>query len=224
MRETIELYDSRKAEVIFYYQVLAKFDLNIPPNLTTDNARLFKIMKSNFLLMLYNLIEACIVSGMMEIYASIAAETCHYQTIIGEIKKIWINQEISKVYSSSTGRNAYIRSVTDMITWVIDERPIVLTKEYIGSNWGGNLDAKKITELCDKHRIRYVAKDKDGSLLKIRHKRNALSHGDVSFSECARDITVTDLYEIMNGTFCFLYGILTGMKTYYDGKEYLVTE
>ncbi len=44
---------------------------------TVDNTRFYKIMKSNFLLMLYNLVEACIVSGMMEIYEDLKMIIVH---------------------------------------------------------------------------------------------------------------------------------------------------
>jgi hypothetical protein len=221
MRDTLELFESRKSEVLFYCQILDKFDKDMPLDLTPDNSRLFKIMKSNFLLMLYNLVESCVISGMMAIYAGVRANNCHYLNVIDEIKSIWTKNEMNKVYSPTTGLDAYIDKTTNMIMRVVENQPLELTRECLGGAIGGNLDARRIKQLCDAHRIRYIAKDRDEVLLKVKNKRNDLSHGDVSFSDCARDMTIEDLKGIMRGTFDFLQGILSGMEKYYNEKGYL---
>lgn len=56
---------------------------------------------------------------------------------------------------------------------------------------------------------------------KVRKKRNSLAHGDESFSNCARDLTVSDLENIKDTIFRFLFGIIEGMENYYNKKQYL---
>lgn len=85
----------------------------------------------------------------------------------------------------------------------------------------GNLDAKRIKALCDKHKIRYVASDDDGCLRTVKEKRQNLAHGDESFGDCARDISLTDLEHIKDEVLRFINDILTGMKDYYDNKQFL---
>jgi hypothetical protein len=68
MQNTMSIFNDRKQEIEFYFSVMVEIDNENPDIHTIDNTRFYKIMKSNFLLMLYNLVEACIVSGMMEIY------------------------------------------------------------------------------------------------------------------------------------------------------------
>ena len=53
-----DVLDDRKSEIEFYYSVMVDFDNNTNVLQTVDNQRFFRIMKSNFLLMLYNLVEA----------------------------------------------------------------------------------------------------------------------------------------------------------------------
>ena len=60
--------EDRKEEINFYYSIMIEIESADGHIETIDNNRLVKIMKSNLLLMLYNLVEACVVSGMMEIY------------------------------------------------------------------------------------------------------------------------------------------------------------
>lgn len=77
-------------------------------------------------------------------------------------------------------------------------------------------------ELCDKHRIRYVASDDDGCLRTVKTKRNNLAHGYESFGDCAQDMTLNDLEHIKDEVLCFVKGILGGMKNYYDNQQYLI--
>ena len=185
---------------------------------TLDNRRFYKIMKSNFLLMLYNLVEACIVSGMMEIYEDLKNNGCSYNQVIREIQDIWSKFKINEIYGSATGRTAYENRVRQIIQDITTNTPIVLSKDALGIS--GNLNARKIKEICDKHRIRYRLQNQGESLERIKRERNSLAHGDVSFSDCARDLTINDLESIKDEVEQFLQDILNGMKDYYDQKLY----
>lgn len=71
--------DDRKGEIEFYYSVMEDIDRDSDNMLhTADKQRFFRIMKSNFLLMLYNLVEATFTTGMLEIYDQVKADGCPY--------------------------------------------------------------------------------------------------------------------------------------------------
>ena len=94
----------------------------------------------------------------------------------------------------------------------------MLSRDALGIS--GNLNAKKIKEICDRHRIRYRLETRGESLERVKLERNNLAHGDVSFSDCARNLSLGDLETIKDEVFLFIDGILRGMKDYYDGKQY----
>ena len=96
---------------------------------------------------------------------------------------------------------------------------MIFSKEMLNIN--GNLNAKKIKNICDKHCIRYRVIDDKMKLEEVRRERNALAHGDESFSNCARDLTISDLENIKDTIFGFLSRIIEGMKKYCDDKQYL---
>ncbi|MBA3924663.1 MAG: hypothetical protein H0X31_24350 [Nostocaceae cyanobacterium] len=80
--------------------------------------------------------------------------------------------------------------------------------------------------MCKDHGIVYSIDDscKGGIVLDdVKEKRNYLAHGTISFVECGRDYSIDELVSIKDQTITFLYGILTGMKVYYDEKKYLRT-
>lgn len=220
MNDTLSIFEKRKKEIEFYYSVLVDIDSKGKDVVNTiDNRLFFRIMKSNFLLMLYNVVEATVTTGMLEIYEQLKNDGCTYSSLITEMQNIWRDYKVKEVYSSSSQLKTYINRVEDIVSSIINETPVIFNKNMLDIN--GNLNAKRIKELCDKHRIRYRVINDEMKLEKVRKKRNSLAHGDESFSDCARDITVNDLEELKDTIFCFLTGIMTGMKKYYDEKQYL---
>lgn len=168
--------------------------------------------------MLYNLVEACIVSGMMEIYENLKNDNCSYNQVIFEIREIWSKNKINEIYGPTTERVTYENRVLQIIQHITTNAPIILSKDALEIR--GNLNAKKIKDICDKHRIRYHLATQGESLEQIKRGRNNLAHGDVSFSDCAKDLTINDLENIKDEVILFLTGILMGMNDYYNQKAY----
>lgn len=218
MQNTLGIFEDRKEEINFYYSIMIEIESADGHIKTIDNNRLVKIMKSNLLLMLYNLVEACVVSGMMEIYEDLKNDGCSYNSVISEIQNIWAKNEINEIYGPTTERIAYENRVQRIIQNITSESPIILSRDALGVS--GNLNAKKIKEICDRHRIRYRLETRGELLERVKLERNNLAHGDVSFSDCARNLSLSDLETIKNEVFLFIDGILKGMTDYYIGKQY----
>lgn len=72
------------------------------------------------------------------------------------------------------------------------------------------------------HRIRYRVKVREDYIKSVKDERNKLAHGDESFSDCARNLTMSDLYGIKEEVFRYIDAVLKGMEAYYDGKQYLI--
>ena len=215
-----ETFEERKGEIEFYYSVLVEIDKENSSIQTIDNARLFKIMKSNFILMLYNLVESTVSTGMLEIYESIKNESCTYKNMVQELQTIWRDAKVKQVYSSSTELKTYTNRVKEIVDDITTSAPFVLEKGMLNIN--GNLNAGRIKHICDDHKIRYSVVDDDNKLEEVRRKRNSLAHGDESFSQCARDLTLSDLESIKDIIVNFLQGIIQGMEDYCDNKKYLL--
>ena len=216
---TFILFEDRKAEIEFYYSIMLDIENNTGKIQTIDNSKFFRILKSNFLLMLYNLVEACVVSGMLEIYESLKQSQSGYNELIEEIQSLWSKYKIGEIYKSSGTRSSYEKGVREIIAQVITDEPVFLNRAALEIS--GNLDARRIKNLCDKHCIRYVASDDDGCLKTVKEKRQNLAHGDESFGDCARDMTLSQLEHIKDEVIRFIGSILNGMKNYYDNKLYL---
>lgn len=222
MNETKNIFDERSQEIEFYYSVLFDIEKNNKSIINTiDNTLFFKIMKSNFLLMLYNIVEATVTTGMLEIYDQLMSDSCTYSSLILELQNIWRDNKVKEIFSSSSELKAYTKRVKKVVDCILNENPLDFNKTMLNIN--GNLNAQKIKKICDDHCIRYQVIDDDMKLEKVRQKRNSLAHGDESFSNCARDLTITDLENIKDTIFNFLKGIIEGMDKYCTEKQYLKT-
>ena len=220
MITTHEVFNDRKNEIEFYYSVMIDMDDETKHTLNTiDNQRFFRIMKSNFLLMLYNLVEATFTTGMLEIYDQLKRENCSYEAVIDEIQNIWRDYKIKEIYKPESGLTTYTNRVRNVVLDITQNAPLTLTKGMLGIN--GNLNAKQIKDICDRHRIRYRVTDDRQILEKVKKKRNSLAHGDESFSHCARDLTLTDLEIIKDTVILFIQEILDSMEKYCDEKQFL---
>lgn len=214
-----DVLDDRKSEIEFYYSVMVDFDNNTNVLQTVDNQRFFRIMKSNFLLMLYNLVEATFTTGMLEIYDQLKSDECSYANVIDEIQNIWRDYKVKEVHKPDSKLSTYTNRVQNIVLDITQNTPLILSKSMIGVD--GNLNAEKIKKICDKHKIRYRVVDDQLALEKVRKKRNALAHGDESFSRCARDLTISDLGIIKDTVIRFISEIVEGMEKYCNEKQYL---
>lgn len=224
MVDVNNIFDERKEEIEFYYSVLIEMDKDNKDVINTiNNPLLFKIMKSNFVLMLYNMVEATVITGMMEIFSQVKGESCTYSAVIDEIKDVWRDYKVKQVYNNQSSElKTYTKRVKSIVEDITSDKPLVLVRDMVAIN--GNLNAQRIKKLCDEYRIRYRVSDKKDFLEQVRKKRNALAHGDESFSNCSRDLTISDLEDIKDTVLRFLKGIIKGMTDYCDNKAYLLSK
>ena len=138
--------DDRKGEIEFYYSVMEDIDRDSDNMLhTADKQRFFRIMKSNFLLMLYNLVEATFTTGMLEIYDQVKADGCPYANVIDEIQNIWRDYKVKEVHKPDSKLSTYTNRVQNIVLDITQNTPLILSKSMIGVD--GNLNAEKIKKI-----------------------------------------------------------------------------
>ena len=227
MNRTILLFEERKAEIEFYYSILKDIDSSNGRINTIDNARFERILKSNFLLMLYNLIEACITTGFVEIYEAIQNHGNTYVELISEFQRIWSDYKVGVPSESTANQGTYKKIVRGILDDILANRPlefettdqIKFTKNILQIS--GNLDARAIRELLNEHKITFTDQTDKPKMLIVKRKRNQLAHGEESFGNSARDYTVSDLEDFKDEVLGFIKAVLDTMKEYYDNKRYL---
>lgn len=227
MNRTILLFEERKTEIKFYYSILKDIDSSNGKINTIDNARFGRILKSNFLLMLYNLIEACITTGFIEIYEAIENHGNTYMDLITEFQRIWSDYKVGEPSENTANQGTYKKIVRNILNDILANKPlefetidqIKFTKNILRIS--GNLDARAIRDLLNDHKIIFSDQTDKPKMLIVKRKRNQLAHGEESFGDSARDYTVSDLEDFKDEVLSFIKAVLDTMKEYYDNKRYL---
>jgi hypothetical protein len=231
MNRALSLFEERKSEIEFYYSILQDIEpLTEKPKSkieTIDNARFERILKSNFFLMLYNLIEACVTTGFIEIYEAIENHGKAYVDLIAEFQKIWSDYKISEPAENTANQGTYKKIVRNILSDVLARKPlefqtsdqIKFTKNIL--HVGGNLDAREIRDLLTTHNIAFADQSDKHKMLTVKQKRNALAHGEESFGDSARDFSVIDLEDFKDEVLSFIADVLNTMQEYYEAQRYI---
>lgn len=224
MRITLEIYQERIEEIELYFRGLRDlYDTQSrEENYAFYNGDFLKILKANALIMIYNLVESSIMGGILEIYDELKTSGYSYKDVTKEIQDIWFSFKFNQVYDKNAHYNSYRDKAEEIINAILQNEPLVMDRK--ATDISGNLDAKKIREICSEHGITYTIEPecRGGIVLEdVKNKRNQLAHGTTSFAECGRYYALEDLGKIKNETIIFLNGILQGMKKYYQDKTFL---
>lgn len=185
--------------------------------------KVLKILKANFFLLLYNLVEATIREGFESVYKSLAADSCSIKQLSPEFRSLWIDSAFSQVKPASANPNSYRDVGRKLVHAAADDIRAELDVKAL--HFSGNLDAKSIRAVCKSHGIstKTAPVTKGGEkLLVVKANRNALAHGSLSFVECGRDYTVAQLGEIKREATLYLKAILRNIDKFTVSKAYRV--
>ena len=224
MNTVIADFEKRVAEIeIFFKHIEALEEKEDDPSIVTAapkeiktvDPNLIRVLKANLFLLLYNLTESSIRQAISELAVSITSEKIAYSEASDEIKRVWIDKGLRKFNNKSAKQ--IVDCLANLSSNIID---IPFDDEIAG---GGNIDARKIREFgavygfsCKAH-----PNAKDGAkLFNVKRLRNDLAHGLVSFAECGRNYTVSDLRETKYETIVYLRAILRNISRYLDTKRF----
>ena len=240
----ISEYKKRKNELRYCFNILEKFenlkiknDLGeieetiIDFNYNADNMNFtyndfFKIFRSNFILLLYNFIEASVFLFIDSIYQKFEYENIPYLQASEVFQKLFIEYKFLDSFKKNSNFNTYKDKVNEIIEEIANG--IVLKFEIKNlSNLSGNVGAKNLREMCKLHGIvlnsRSRSQDPENhkfSLDNIKNERNALAHGRKSFIEVGSDYTVSDLENYYNEIVLLMDDLLNAVKKFIDEKKY----
>jgi len=200
-------FNERKNEIDKYFDFLQGYDES-----KNKDEELFKVLKSNLLIMLYNLIESSISNAVEEIHNNIHSNSVSFNLLKKEFKSLIVKN------TKHFNPNDLVSKINDIATDVVK---YTFKKDELFS---GNVDALKIRELAKQYGFGSdtdYTKTKHGShLFSIKCKRNDLAHGVYSFAEVGKEYPIEELKEMKDTTICYIYEILDNIENYLNNKEY----
>lgn len=155
------------------------------------SVKICAILKSSLILLLYNTIESTITSILTSIHDELKNHSFH--PLSKKIKKIYTE------YHFSGSKTNLMETIEKTISSQL-KSPTLEEYTKIKKIYSGNLDSRKIDEILASYGISPTKNRHKKLLLTIKEKRNKLAHGEQSFNEACRSLTLRELRELKKAT------------------------
>jgi len=190
-----------------------------------DRDAILSISKSTFIIMLYNLIEACVREGFKEIYEKIHDETPTHENLNESLVEKWIGKVIR---DNKNNPDAYLKKLLLQLI-ILPPKEVTIGKvQGLDSISSGNLDKKNINELMKNHGINTIRSNRlkvGESTIAVRNFRNDLSHGNISFKNAMNDYAVEagemSVSKIKEDVLNYMESVIDDMDDFYTNRLYL---
>jgi len=201
------------------------------------DSELVKILKSNTILLFYNLIEGTVSSIMNDFIGTINNERPKYKELENPIKKIWLKYKHRSFGIGDKKEDDYIiNAIETIIEEAIEISPKSIKDTELGTKLihnydaysaetkaneiSGNLDARKIRELFALYGLPTINRGCN-SMIKVKNKRNSLAHGNETFAQVGSNFTIDELYKMKVEITSFLELLLSETSSFLSDKKYL---
>lgn len=172
------------------------------------------ITKASIILILYNQIESKITTSLTIIHDEVSA--IDFSRLNENIRGLLCQYHLhgKKTYHLRTGLQLTIEKSLFLPPYLDFNKSVKL--------YSGNLDIKKIQEILKKYSIPTVkiSEPDARNILKIKNFRNILAHGERSFKEIGRILSVRDVEILIKSTNELLTKIDSTIETYLQKKMY----
>ena len=209
--DSFSVFQERKAEVEIFFEMLIK------NNIGTVNDET-KILRATAFLLFYNTIEATISQIIRDYHLYLSSKK--YSELSERLKSHYIDLKLSDCKPRTTSYETYINKSKEIVKNIVEE---VTINFNIGQLEGklpmsGNIDNKYIKKLFNNEwGIPLTGFKIPSCVNEIKEKRNALSHGRMSFINVGKDLSLEDLCCHKNKTLTCIENLLNATKNHIDG-------
>ena len=213
-------FKTRAQEVTRYFQFLREFHeqrvvfTNLPTGKIAisrpDQVALFKTLKANGFLLLYNLVESSVKNAIEAIFDEFKTQGVSFDDCRDEVRKIVLT-------------NLKRHNVADILPALsVISLDVVVATFRKDELFSGNVDARRIREVASDYGFRSPNRKSD-ELLTVKTNRNDLAHGNKSFADVGCDYDVERLESINFEVRTFLEELLKNVADYITTRAYLAS-
>lgn len=177
-------------------------------------------IKAGIVLMLYNAIESTMTKCLARIHEVLISKNLTFNDCNDKLQQlVAVYYENAREKSSDNHRRAsYMLEFCDYITGnsTFDLSYEELSKFY--PLYSGNLDSREIVDVLEKYGIEF--EERISELKTIKDYRNQLAHGEYSFEEIGRALTIQQLQHLTEQTFVYMGKMVTEIKKFIAEEKY----
>ena len=177
-------------------------------------------IKAGIVLMLYNAIESTMTKCLARLHKVLITKNLVFSDCNDKLKHlVAVYHENAREKSSDNHCKA--SHALKFYDYVIGNSPFNLSYEEISKFYhlySGNLDSREIIAVFGKYGIEF--KERVSELKTIKDYRNKLAHGENSFEEIGRTLTIQQIEQLKERTFFYMGKIIAEVKKYIDEESY----
>ncbi len=207
-----------------YISSLDRGDVKVASNAVSraEESIVVNSIKAAFIMMLYNLAEAIVVSTIHEVFRRVNTEDLGYDQVALEIREFWLKQRMARLRLGKP--ETHMQLVKEAIESALGKEGLGFFKpEEIRKGYAGNVDAKVIREIAAQFSVVLTPRKSTRGgekLLAIKNNRNDLGHGIFSFSEVGATQTADDLRDTSVRVRRFLSDAVLSFDRYLSNRGY----
>lgn len=186
----------------------------------TSGRKMLIASKAATIIMLYGFVEAVASSAFTLLQKDIESKGLKYTQLAPKVQDAWLINEFAYVKTEQVGHEFYLGKTRSILA-AVSSSPVKFGG--VGLLGSANVDGDKIRKCCERYGVHFDTRDMRDEmevLAEIRESRNSLAHGDVSFYEYGRGITVDDLVKKRDKVFAILEFLVETMVDYINNEKH----
>lgn len=177
-------------------------------------------IKAGIVLMLYNAIESTMTKCLVHLHTVLITKKLAFNHCNDNLKHlVAVYYENAREKSSDNHRKASL--ALEFYDYIIGNSTFNLSYEEISkfyTLYSGNLDSREIISVLEKYGIKF--EERASELKTIKDFRNKLAHGENSFEEIGRELTLQHIGQLKDKTFGCLEKMIDEIKQYIKNEHY----
>jgi len=181
----------------------------------TNSVQKSSILKSAYIILLYNIIEATTRLVFERIHDDLSNYS--YQQFSEKIQLLFVDY-----YFKNQSDKKYKSNIDNTFSNAL-KFPLLEDYTKKVTLFSGNLDARELNKLLKKYGIGALTTRNKHMLLTIKNKRNKLAHGEDMFKDSCRGYTVKELTAFKSAVYNTMKQLINLGDTFLISKIYLVS-
>ncbi|MEZ5536042.1 MAG: MAE_28990/MAE_18760 family HEPN-like nuclease [Thiolinea sp.] len=207
MRSIIHEFDERDREARIFLDHIRDSVNEI------GNVNSTPLLKSSFLVFLYNSIES--ISVMLFEYIHYEISKHAYADLDEKIQLLFLSHHFSE--------KNWTKNKNKLDDMMIGSLVFPQLEEFQNKRklFSGNIDGMRLNKTLKEYNIRVISAQQREYLKTIKDKRNKLAHGRENFMEACRGYVLADLEEMREAVYLVLKEMIDNVDEYILNKMYL---
>lgn len=179
------------------------------PSSVAINATARKALRASIYLLTYNMIEAIATKSVQAIFDHFASSKTSFDDVRDEVKLFILTQ--AKKQAPSKLAPQLVQLSTDILQFAFDAESL----------FSGNIDARRLRKTAGQLGYSERTLGRNDHLKLIKDNRNDLAHGDKTFVEIGRDVSINDLRSHVASAIWYMRSVLNNVSEYLQKQQYL---